>query len=469
MKKLISTLNCASPDELKNKRGRDIEDTQANALESESEPASPLKKNHISLAAEAESLSNSEDIEELELPYYIEDFILQNQAFFNHLLNAASPKLAIIDFDANLDSKRYCKKLHKALADVAKNHVDSKLIRRVKHRVTQVVSLKIDFDQLIELLNLPTSRTDQILLEMICAGLNSWRLLKIASLYRLAKNDLQSPIVKALHFFERRRDFIASCMNKNADLRKWLDDEEKLLADEKHAEKKIILETFSDVLFNLLNDQEAINMGEKVFYVPTLMDIRTLCYTLKFADLKQLSDSDNPVETCNVLLNYSKEQLSSENYNDQGQLIKGLVNFFIDSFPSPWTCVLVALNGPDDLKRAHFLPYISNDVLLWLQVAHTDNKKLAPMILKRASGVDEVAKAFERHQQSFYVSTLAESIVSVLNPIHNSPTKKREKSERLLQASSPLKKLENDLEDLSLTFKKVKFEEASSPIQGSSN
>jgi hypothetical protein len=134
MKKLISTLNCASPDELKNKRGRDIEDTQANALESESEPASPLKKNHISLAAEAESLSNSEDIEELELPYYIEDFILQNQAFFNHLLNAASPKLAIIDFDANLDSKRYCKKLHKALADVAKNHVDSKLIRRVKDR-----------------------------------------------------------------------------------------------------------------------------------------------------------------------------------------------------------------------------------------------------------------------------------------------------------------------------------------------
>ncbi len=377
----------------------------------------------------------------------VQSFLWNHAAIFDDLINLSPPTRFVDYLDENPTSYQYYQRLYNSLNALTDKFANEKLVKIVKRNSTGERLKKIEIDKLLKKLN--PCKTDEAreFLSVLNEGITSWRLLKLVDIYYLAEDDEKKPLIDALIWLEKRRSFMKACMTGDHSLMRWLDQDKQLEMKTTLTEFTLAMQSF----FSRTTDVSIVERVKKrigktlefedcvepvIYKMPVIMDIRMLWHSFSF---NHLVDSQDHIKNADALLvngnNFLLENLE-------------LARFFFTLYPCPWTCFLEAFNGAEKETLLDDMLKVDHDILMWLFLSHVDNAELANIILSLSPGVDRVADAYAAHQKERIAAPLAESMVSILSPIHNSPTKEKRKPDPELQARSPKRKIENEFCDL---------------------
>lgn len=377
-----------------------------------------------------------------------ESFLWDHAEIFDDLLISSSPKKVVDYLAENPISQEYYTRLYQAFTALINKHSSEKILKTVKNKSTGKRRKRIDIGKLLNKLKPCNTVEGCKFLSVLDEGISSWRLLKLFDLYHLSSHDEKKPILDALIWLEKRRSFIKACMSRDMALMRWLD-------HNKQSEMKTTLTKFTITLQNLFSQTKSVSIieivqkriGETlkfeesiepvVYNMPLIMDIRMLWHTLSFKHLIELQDE---IKNSDLLIDTDNNFLIEN---------ESIAQFFFSTYPSPLTCFLEAFNGLEKETRSDYTLKVDHDILMWLFLSHVDNAELANTILTLSAGVDVVAEAYAAHQKERIAAPLAESMASILSPIHNSPTKEKRKPDPELVTRSPRRKIENALNEIS--------------------
>ncbi len=406
---------------LKRERDTDVLSSSESATK---KPTNQADANDVIDNGADAALEGSPEVSEVAMDQFISDeakkFLLDYEEVFNDLINLSSPARFVDYLDENRTSYDYYKKLYDALNAVTVKHSNEKVLRKFRNKKTGEPIQKLDLNKLIEKMNPCQTDEDRELLRILNEGISSWRLLKLVDLYYLSENEDKKPLMDALIWLEKRRGFLKGCLNSDNALMRWLD-------HEKQKAMKNQLIAFTEELRAFLSTPAEV---WNVF--PPIMDVRMLWHTFQF---HELIDIPNHIKNARILQNHSYSTLIEHELRE----------FFLSVYPSPWACFIDAINGLDKELRSDESLRIDHDILTWQLLTHVSNTALAEKIVSLSSNVDVVAEAFHASQKERLVAPLADSITGILSPIHNSPTKQKEKAQQVNERPTSRRKIENEL------------------------
>lgn len=356
-------------------------------------------------------------------PGYLEEFVLNEKDFFSRLVNLDYSDSIKKYVNLNLDLSDYFCRLRDAIFLLSKSVVDPKMaiLRKTKNMNTKKIKNELDCEQLVKVLHKAATPEARDVIQLLNDGMQTWQLPLFLDLHLLSlgKDSQSETKLQALTWIEQRRGFIQSVMNREPKITQWLNEDQQ-------ADMKSILVAFTDAMHQLLTEEVEINFGSGyVRKTPLMMDIRALWHTLSFKDVTDGEDRDNDSQLLHL-------------HNRKDLINKGYIAHFLEVSASPWVCFLEIFNGPAETLHPEDVLRVTGDVLAWLLITHPENEILAQKIMRHAISVDWVCEAYERYQKQEHSSLLAASMSTVLQAVHNSPTKPGKKRELEEEKTSPL-------------------------------